>query len=204
MSAVELGDRMARIADKVRDRGVQLGPRLTEDEIRRFEGQHGVSLPEGYRSFLLHVGNGGPGPGYGMAALGEVYAMHAERARIWTQLPYVREPFPFTKPWVWDNDEVSEEGTDEHLCHGSIYVGHDGCAMYWHLIVTGQERGNMWLISGEGMVPATPNREFAQWYEDWLDGPDFQPPAATPPESPGWRSRAVAALLAPIRWIRGD
>jgi hypothetical protein len=42
--------------------------------------------------------------------------------------------------------------------------------MYWCVIVTGPERGNVWMISDEGIQPTAPKRDFLQWYEDWLDG----------------------------------
>jgi hypothetical protein len=165
-------DRVARIAQKSRDRRVRLGAPLSEDEVRRFEQRHGVSLPESFRSFLLQIGNGGAGPPeYGLAALGEpAHDMRAEEARLWSELPHVREPFPFTKPWVWEEGDLSEEGTSGQIRHGCIYVGNDGCGMYWYVIVTGPERGNVWMICGEGMQPTSPKRDFLQWYEDWLDG----------------------------------
>ena len=64
------------------------------------------------------------------------------------------------------------EGTQDHVHHGALFVGTDGCGMDWHLIVTGAERGNMWLITGEGVCPTDPKRTFLKWYEDWLDGVD--------------------------------
>ena len=42
--------------------------------------------------------------------------------------------------------------------------------MYWFVIVTGPERGNVWMICGEGIQPTAPKRDFLQWYEEWLDG----------------------------------
>jgi hypothetical protein len=42
--------------------------------------------------------------------------------------------------------------------------------MDWHLIITGPERGNIWLITGEGMQHTNPRRDFLKWYSDWLDG----------------------------------
>jgi hypothetical protein len=33
-------------------------------------------------------------------------------------------------------------------------------------------RLNVWMISGEGVQPACPKRDFLTWYEDWLDGKD--------------------------------
>ena len=171
-SRTSVPDRIARVAQGVRARGVQLGPPLSEAEIHRFEKRHGIRLPEDYRAFLSHVGNGGPGPpAYGLAALGEVASdMRAHQARTWTDLPHVRKLFPFTKPWVWEGGEQSDQGTSEQVEHGSIYLGNDGCGMYWCLIVNGPERGNVWMICGEGLQPTTPKRAFLRWYADWLDG----------------------------------
>jgi hypothetical protein len=54
--------------------------------------------------------------------------MQTEEARVWTELPGVGEPFPFTKTWVWENGDQSDEGTREDVTRGSVYVGNDGCA----------------------------------------------------------------------------
>ena len=50
----------------------QLGPRISEEAISAFEARFGVSLPEGYRDFLLWIGDGGAGPFYGLYPLKEV------------------------------------------------------------------------------------------------------------------------------------
>ena len=168
-----LNDRITRIATKVREKAIRLNPPLSEDAVLRFESEHGISLPGGYRAFLIHIGNGGQGPTeYGWAALGDAADdMRGNEFSVWTELPYLSQLFPFTKPWVWENDEVSDEGIETQINHGCIYVGNDGCGAYWFLIVTGAERGNMWMICGEGMQPTSPKRDFLQWFEDWLDGP---------------------------------
>ena len=49
----------------------QLNPPAPEEGIAAFEGRFGISLPEGYRNFLLLLGNGGAGPFYGLYSLGE-------------------------------------------------------------------------------------------------------------------------------------
>lgn len=54
------------------DHKYQLGPPISEETIAAFESRFGVSLPEGYRNFLLWMGNGGAGPFYGLYPLKEV------------------------------------------------------------------------------------------------------------------------------------
>ena len=165
-------DRVARVAQKVRERNVRLGAALTEREVLDFERHHEISLPDGYRLFLMQVGNGGSGPPYyGLVPLGEWARDLSEvEAGMQSGLSHVRDPFPFTRTWVWEDGAMSDEGTIEQIRHGCIYLGTDGCGMDWYNIVTGPERGNVWMICGEGMQPTAPKRDFLQWYEDWLDG----------------------------------
>lgn len=47
----------------------QLNPPASEDSIAAFEAHFGISLPEGYRNFLLWMGNGGAGPFYGLYSM---------------------------------------------------------------------------------------------------------------------------------------
>lgn len=47
----------------------ELAEPATTAAVEAWEAKHGVSLPEAYRSFLLTVGDGGPGPGEGMLPL---------------------------------------------------------------------------------------------------------------------------------------
>ena len=49
----------------------QLKPPASEEAVAAFEARFHVSLPEGYRDFLLWMGNGGAGPFYGLYRLGE-------------------------------------------------------------------------------------------------------------------------------------
>ena len=44
----------------------RLAAPASEEQILKFEEQQGIRLPEEYRDFLLHVGNGGAGPYYGL------------------------------------------------------------------------------------------------------------------------------------------
>lgn len=52
------------------DHKYRLKPPASEETIAAFETRFGIFLPEGYRNFLLWVGNGGAGPFYGLYSLG--------------------------------------------------------------------------------------------------------------------------------------
>jgi hypothetical protein len=143
-----------------------LEPVLSEGEVAAFESAHGILLPEAYRFFLTHVSNGGGG----LVELGTAPAYASRPEGYWTHLPDIGKPFPFTHGWYWEEGEDSDEGEREQVSYGSLWLTTDGCGMDWHLIVTGPERGHVWWVSGEGMTPTNPKRDFLRWYEDWLDG----------------------------------
>lgn len=147
--------------------------------VRAFEAEHGVVLPEPYRTFVAEIADGwrpGP-PEYGLMPLGEV-------PRDWGTARPVRElgrPFPLTESWFWEDDPRPAEEIDHLLGpvfdHGSLVLGTEGCGMYWHLVVTGPHRGHVWLITGEGAVPfgapfafTTADPGFTGWTRHWTEG----------------------------------
>ena len=151
------------------------------DAVHAFEAEHGIVLPEPYRSFVATVSDGsyaGP-PDYGLMELGDLPpdwgASRPERC--------LAKPFPLTAPWIWEDDELSahEEETLASVCdHGSLVLGTDGCGMYWHLIVTGESRGHIWLIADVGATPfgaefgnTTGKSGFAGWVEHWAEGKEW-------------------------------
>jgi hypothetical protein len=153
--------------------------------VRGFEAEHGVVLPEPYRTFVAEITDGcsaGP-PEYGLVPLGALPAgWGSGRPRR-----VLRRPFPLTEAWFWDQDPRPGEETElllgDVFDHGSVVLGTEGCGMYWHLIVTGPHRGHVWLITGEGAGPF--GREFGfmgsepgfvGWVRHWADGkPWFEP-----------------------------
>jgi hypothetical protein len=156
----------------------RFGPEATPlgwDAVRAFEAEHGVVLPEPYRSFVATVGNGsdaGP-PEYGLLELGVLpsdWGSGRPRRRP-------AELFPLTAQWIWetpDSPEPDEERLAPVYDHGSLVLGTDGCGMYWHLIVTGEHRGHIWLIDEAGAAPfgaafgfTTGEPGFAGWVRHW-------------------------------------
>ncbi|RSS52956.1 SMI1/KNR4 family protein [Streptomyces sp. WAC07061] len=162
------------------------------EAVRSFEAEHGVVLPEPYRTFVAEICDGlpeGP-PYYGLLPL-------AQTPPDWgTDRPERRlaEPFPLTAAWLWeaedDGAELSEaefEALTDPVCdHGSLLLGTDGCGMYWHLVVTGPQRGHVWQIAGEGAMPFGPDSPdavmpgtpgFTGWAAHWAAGRSWFPDA---------------------------
>ena len=173
--------------------------RLTEQAVASFEGRFGVRLPDDYRTFLTEVGNGGPGPEYGVLPLGH----HAGRDGQAGFEEYVIDndpgkPFPHTAGW---NVPLHILNAVRHLDHapttprfagtnwleeaiwapgmmnGTIPICDTGCGIYLHLVVSeGNEFGHVWVDgrANDGGIQPVPLRDrprvtFAEWYLDWLE-----------------------------------
>lgn len=165
-----------RAAFDVNDDGASA---LGWEAVHAFESEHGVVLPEPYRTFVAEITDGsyaGP-PDYGLTGLAEDPDGEGEDGgeRI------LNRPFPLTEAWLWEDDprpaEELEPILDHVFTHGSIVLGTDGCGMNWHLIVTGPHRGHIWNISGEGANPfgaefgyTTAEPGFAGWVRHWAEG----------------------------------
>ncbi|GHJ92310.1 hypothetical protein SNE510_18290 [Streptomyces sp. NE5-10] len=131
------------------------------EAVRSFEAEHGVVLPEPYRTFVAEVGDGlraGP-PYYGLLPLAQTPsdwgAGRPERR--------LAEPFPLTETWVWEDDvgpalpqEEFEARTGAVFDHGSLLLGTDGCGMYWHLVVTGPQRATSGRSPARARSPSAP------------------------------------------------
>lgn len=149
----------------------QLNPCLTEDEVQAFESQCNITLPDDYRQFLLELGNGGVGPGFGMLKLPsknpDCYCLD--------------KPFPYERPadMILENGELKFDGT--------LPLAEYGCGMVALLVITGKQRGKLWFTTGEdgifplgkklcgflhaglnGYIEAEEAVSFSEWYRDWL------------------------------------
>jgi hypothetical protein len=130
-----------------------LGLILSEDMLKRFESAHGIRLPPDYRRFLAEVGNGGAGPCYGLD-------------RLTTPSRDLSRPFPLTKA----TEELSEEELtdlgDPDDYPGILELCHQGCGVYYYLVVNGPTYGTIW----EGMEDFSPTGlTFSSWYRSWLE-----------------------------------
>jgi hypothetical protein len=149
--------------------GFELAAPLAEDIIAAFEQQYRIVLPEDYRTFLLRVGQGGAGPYYGIAPLGE----GSDR----TQAPPEHEhallarPFPLSYKQATASQETVRGYTYEAFQQGSLYLCDQGCAYCARLVVTGEARGRIVYLdqSNAGAPYFVKDLNFLDWYERWLD-----------------------------------
>lgn len=161
-----------------------LNTRLTESEILAFESEHSIRLPQQYRQFLLLVGNGGAGPGYGLERLGCIY--NEDWGRMTALIGQLNEVFPYDNKWneppidanlpVEQQYRVQDEYWDSKQVNGAVPICHLGCNQRQMLIVKGSERGHVWFDDRAdwcGLYPVrtdSKNRAtFLEWYEEWLN-----------------------------------
>ncbi|MEZ0129297.1 SMI1/KNR4 family protein [Flavobacterium sp. LBUM151] len=158
---------------------------LSEIEIQEFEKLYQIYLPLDYRNFINNIGNGGVGPAYGLYKL-EDWNLEIEIKND----NFLKTKFPYLEKWnsefkgnLEDEDYMEskefeyweKEYFDGKHLFGSIRICHYGCAVYYFLIVSGVEKGNIWVddrANDEGIYPLfseNKNRyNFTEWYNEWL------------------------------------
>ena len=150
-------------------------PTISLSALVDFEHTHNIELPEGYREFLLNVGNGGAGPFYGLLPLekwndalwGEIDEPKVENPKV--RLLASESPL---LPEVEYGDDWEEhlDNLEHGAYQGAITICEQGCTYYSLLIVTGKARGRVVNIDGDMQPPKfAPFPDFLSWYDGWLD-----------------------------------
>jgi hypothetical protein len=160
---------------------------LTEAQLAAAEAELGVRLPAEYREFLLVVGTAGAGPDYGLVGPAG-WAMGDELPRVTATVTTVEgatftagtgprpalagqpdpsRPFPLRGAWTSDDPLPVVPGG--HLYDGCIQLNDIGCGYATFLVVTGEQRGNVWVDYSAGDGAIAPVGGFLDWYGRWLD-----------------------------------
>lgn len=150
-------------------------PALDDAHLRQLEGALGVALPDELRIFLKYVHGGGPGPGYGL--LLDIGLPCPE----WASRPFAYDNQAAADVllrrredrWAWLPLATGVELDDEWppRC-GFVALSHQGCDGYSGIVVTGEQRGLIWICAEYGWIPETHGDKqlgFLDWYEMWLD-----------------------------------
>ena len=173
------------------------GPTAEEAALAAREAELQIRLPEDYRNFLLHIGNGGFGPGHGLRyfalktptvksnrfSLDGLMEMHSENAPIELKYSATINPKPqdFATPFPFV-DTMPEDAPEAET--GYLEITDFGCGSWAILVISGSEYGNVWDIYSDGTMPyekcfhvndnllwetLRPQRySFKDWYLDWL------------------------------------
>lgn len=137
-------------------------PPMSEDGLQAFESENGISLPDEYRLFLGTVCNGVYGDLFGLFSLGELPDEDWPKGDL-------SKPFPFTQKRDYEAEGYPDpEEEDDSTLNGYLYVSSAGGGQFWILIITGPERGNMW-IECDGYFPSVPRVGFLDWCEQWAE-----------------------------------
>lgn len=176
LTPLELEQKVSKLRECVTEAEVYLYQPLAETELLAWEARHEVQLPEAYRRFLLEIGSGGEGPPYfGLWTLDDDDPS-AEVFRGGFLERELRNPFPFTSSWRWSEaDEAANQRADPELRErvrgrdlGNLTLGTDGGTAFWHLIVSGPSRGQVWRSEALDLLePHAP--DFLTWYQEWLN-----------------------------------
>lgn len=189
MTPAELRERVAELdaLDKTRSIFGAIGhhyrfaPRLSEDTLVTHERAHGYTLPDDYRAYLLELGNGGPGPYYG------VIGWRTKNAEDYTKYEDLGRPFAYAHEYnpthfldvETDDDDEDDEPRNQYWeafdDRGSLVLSHQGCGLRVLLVVSGPCRGEVWddSIADDGgytplVRPDGARHTFTSWYAEWL------------------------------------
>ncbi|MGJ8745374.1 SMI1/KNR4 family protein [Polaribacter sp.] len=155
---------------------------ISEKEIISFEKKHSFTLPKDYREFMLEFGNGGCGPHYGLFSL-EKGILDLPQNPKQSDIIKLSKPFRFKTIWNMDSikgtlDFKEEEYDNSKWADGMLRICHIGCGAFANIIVTGKEKGTIWIddrVSEGGIYPVnnynnTEKRySFTEWYLSWLN-----------------------------------
>lgn len=157
------------------------------DAVLQFESDYNIALPDSYKSFLLHIGNGGKsyqnsaaGPGYGIFPLGK----NVEEFIYANPEKYLKEDcklYPDMSNDFWEdltrnieeNDEISNEDFEAEsgkIYSGILPIGTQGCTYYYGLVLNGEFKGQIVNVDLDRQKPFFAfESNFLDWYERWLD-----------------------------------
>lgn len=161
----------------------RLNPALSLEQVDAFERSYRISLPAEYRAFITSIGNGGAGPDYGVFSLSdivqEVTSMHDG------MLPPQFFAQPFDSPQTQDQAEALD-----YPAPGTAPISDQGCGYMAVLIVSGPERGNVWLWP-HSYIPHPPPHS----------SPRYEPGQNLQQQNDAWQAWA-AGLLSPANTYR--
>lgn len=160
----------------------QFNVKLSNNQLFNFENNHKIILPEDFRKFILHIGNGGCGPDYGLLKIekGILDVPHYPKE---SEIINLSNPFRFDTLWnlEYQGDEEYQQWEEKYFdskwCDGMLRICDRGCGTFVNLVITGKERGNVWIddrANDGGIYPfnyykGVYKTSFVEWYSNWIE-----------------------------------
>ncbi len=134
-----------------------------EADVQLFEKKHQITLPEGFRDYLLHLANGGMGPNNGIYPLSTTHTYEGiDQSWVDPEAYHALRENDFSTPLGQTLIEASRKGT--------LYLCDRGGGFSTFLVITGPNRGQVWYdntVTDEGFILVA--EDFLSWYENWID-----------------------------------
>jgi|WetSurMetagenome_2_1015567.scaffolds.fasta_scaffold212221_1 hypothetical protein len=162
----------------------KLNPTINADRVRQFEFKNRITLPKDYFEFITEIGNGGAGPGNGLHQLEkwDYDLQNVDDNFLSTKFPHnepwnIKYQFPGEDNRAEEYKEFENEYYSNKQVAGAIRVSDYGCGINYMLVVTGEQKGKIWVddrCSNYGIYDLKTNDKvpfwtFENWYMDWLD-----------------------------------
>ncbi|MFG2692417.1 SMI1/KNR4 family protein [Kitasatospora sp. NPDC048407] len=168
---------------------------LTEAQVRQAEEQFGVTFPDDYRQYLLHVSAGGKvrtlrfdgsrwdWDGAAPWENGKLHVPFPDHDTALAASDYLcdrepnREDFASEAAYQADYDAWDEAvgAAEDARTTGAVFLLEHGCGFSTLLVVTGPMRGRMWWDGRAACDRLSPllnddheAATFEEWYLDWL------------------------------------
>lgn len=149
----------------------KINPPVTPDQIIEHERKYQFNFPEGYRRFILEVGDGGAGPFHGIKRQFTAAGLLHEEAKHFHRESIYQTPCPADEGWqnIVIGPDIGE-GDDAIYRHGNMVIFEVGCGIDGVLVLNGLMTGAV-CITDHGLTPYSfwEPPLFLDFYEAWQE-----------------------------------
>ncbi len=163
----------------MQQKGIQPRKAVEISAIKDAESKLQITFPSEYVKFLTEVGDGWDRYFNNNHWYPEMKSFRT----VIDDNEFLAKEFLYMEPWIWEDndtnplpnesDEEWNQRVDRLLLpvqYGNIALICTGDGGSLNLILTGNERGNMWFFSDIGIFPCYAPNTFLKFVESWLTG----------------------------------
>jgi len=152
-----------RIKQKLKERKIELNEPVSIEVFQKIGAEYGITLSIELVLFYTQISNGLE---LGVSKWQILLTIETIKKR-YINPETIRLKFPFSESWDWE-EEPNNDLTDTTY-HGNITLVDEDDGREWNIIVTGDEKGQMWRCTNASTQPCEPRQNFLSWFEIWLD-----------------------------------